>query len=531
MSSRLVLLLLAALAQRLAAQRPLVLRGADVVDIEAGLLLRNRTLVIDSGVIVALTAADSAAIVPAARVIDATGMTVLPGLHDLHAHPSNPHDLEVFLANGVTTIQALNAHDGVVRWSKDVARHEREGARVVPCLGPILDVTARATVTAWIDRARSLRVECLKPYDRIADSMYPVLIEDARRAGLRTVSHIPRNLTWEQALAARPSAIAHAEEFLYSPIGGPAAVDSIIELMRDGGIALVTTLTDYDVITRQLVGLEEMLRDPRLELLSPIFTRGWQLDRNGYRRNIPVARTGRMRALLAFQRTLVRRADSAGVRVLAGTDAGNSLVLPGSSLHDELEQLVLAGLSPLAALRSATVEAAAFLHDSAGGEVAVGRRADLLLVRGNPLTDITATRLIAGVVQQGRWFPRDTLRAMLDGIAAGYASERALVARLDADGVAAALAVVDLHHIPDAIDLNELGYQLWRQDADTAGARLVFEANARWHADDWLPWASLAGFREEAADMAGARAALARAAALAPDEPELADLRSRIAPP
>jgi imidazolonepropionase-like amidohydrolase len=109
----------------------------------------------------------------------------------------------------------------------------------------------------------------------------------------------------------------------------------------------------------------------------------------------------------------------AGVPLIVGTDAmGYPLVTPGSSLHRELSLLVAGGLSPFDALAAATVEPARFLHRPLEvGRIAPGLRADLLLVRGNPLEDVSRLREPAGVMAQGRWYTRRDLQDLLAGLA------------------------------------------------------------------------------------------------------------------
>jgi imidazolonepropionase-like amidohydrolase len=116
---------------------------------------------------------------------------------------------------------------------------------------------------------------------------------------------------------------------------------------------------------------------------------------------------------------LTRGFRDADVRLLAGTDAMNPSVVPGFSLHDELRELVAAGLTPYEALRAATVNAAEFLGASDRfGTIAVGRRADLILCERNPLEDVRNAAKRAGVMLRGRWLNEAELRRMLDALAA-----------------------------------------------------------------------------------------------------------------
>jgi imidazolonepropionase-like amidohydrolase len=122
-----------------------------------------------------------------------------------------------------------------------------------------------------------------------------------------------------------------------------------------------------------------------------------------------------------FLGTLVPAFVASGVRLVAGTDAPLPMIVPGYALHDELELLVRAGLSPYAALAAATRSAADMMGASANfGTIAVGRDADLVLLDADPLASIANTRRIAGVLAQGRWYSSDDLHARLEVLARAY---------------------------------------------------------------------------------------------------------------
>jgi len=122
----------------------------------------------------------------------------------------------------------------------------------------------------------------------------------------------------------------------------------------------------------------------------------------------------------------VKALHDAGVGLLLGTDTPNPFVVPGFSVHEELQNFVDAGLTPYEALRTATRDAAEFLGAlEEFGTVAVGRRADLILVEGNPLEDVGNVARRVGVSLRGRWFPEKDLRRLLDELAGKYAEAKA----------------------------------------------------------------------------------------------------------
>lgn len=175
----------------------------------------------------------------------------------------------------------------------------------------------------------------------------------------------------------------------------------------------------------------------------------------------------------AFQKELevVAAAHRAGVPILAGTDVLNPFCFPGFSLHDELALMVEAGLSPMAALQTATLNPARFLgREEDMGTVEKGKVADLVLLDANPLADIANTKKINAVVFDGRLFPRNSLDQMLrhaEALASRKSIAEALSKTINQDGIESATKQYHLlrNSQPDAYDfgedeLNGLGYQL-----------------------------------------------------------------------
>jgi len=115
-------------------------------------------------------------------------------------------------------------------------------------------------------------------------------------------------------------------------------------------------------------------------------------------------------------RQMIPDAQHAGVGILAGSDSGaNEYSVPGFSLHDELVELVGAGLTPMQALQSATLNAARYLGiTDAFGTVELGKAADLVLLEGNPLEDIGNTRKVSAVVVNGKIFDKPELQKIFD---------------------------------------------------------------------------------------------------------------------
>ncbi len=150
--------------------------------------------------------------------------------------------------------------------------------------------------------------------------------------------------------------------------------------------------------------------------MHPLLQSKW-LTANNYNRNTTPERVAHIGQLVNFHVRLVRAFKAAGVPIVVGTDTGVSGVMPGFAVHDEMELLVAAGMTPQEALTSATRLPASWLGiESEVGTVEAGKRADLVLLDDNPLIDVKNTRKISGVFVNGRWLDRSTLQAMLSDL-------------------------------------------------------------------------------------------------------------------
>ena len=181
-------------------------------------------------------------------------------------------------------------------------------------------------------------------------------------------------------------------------------IDRLARRVHDAGIPVQTTLVVYESMSRE--GQRRLIDDPAIEHLLPETQTIWR----------GAAQTGGAPAAYAgFMKKVAGALHRSGVPLVAGTDAmGAPLIAPGSSLVHELEVLTDCGLTPADAIRAATLAPAAFLRKADEfGSIAVGKRADLLLVDHNPLDGIANLRQPAGVVTRGRWLPRDELDRML----------------------------------------------------------------------------------------------------------------------
>jgi len=406
--------------------------GVNVVPMDREYVLPGQTVVVKEGQIAAMGPTEKTAVPSGALRVDGRGRYLLPGLADLHVHlqadeQDNRALFDLLLVNGVTTI--LNLYG--------TPRHLelRERLRRGDLLGPVLYTsgpyisnapgiapTAEEVERAVVEQKRA-GYDFIKIHGDFSREAYHKLFEVARREKIRVIGHAPRNLGIEALLVERQHAIAHAEEYLYAyfnklaqEVDKASKVPVIAEATAKAGVWVIPNLTAYKGIWLQAKDIAPVLKRPEVRYVPPSITADWLPERNTYVRrfNNPLS-VQRFEQNYRLLEKLVKGFRDAGVRMLAGTDTPIPSVVPGFSLHDELADLVDAGLTPYEALRTATAEAAEFLGVlEQSGTVAVGKRADLILLEGDPLKDIRNTTKRAGVMVGGHWLSATELRRMLE---------------------------------------------------------------------------------------------------------------------
>ena len=257
----------------------------------------------------------------------------------------------------------------------------------------------------------------------LSRDVYDAIVDEAHRVGIDVDGHIPRGrgMTIEHALTQGQHGIAHLEEFFY---GAKRPDDSVAtrfaRLAKGGGVRVTTTLIVYPTILAELSNLDSILAQPEVAAMYPFAVDAfWRRPGNPYRPGNTMD-PATLRQGLAFQRTMLRALTAAGVPILAGSDALNPTILPGKGTWEELDELAGAGWSPYQALRAATVvPAEQFPPFARRGVVAPGKRADLMVLRRNPLDSLGNLATIVGTMVGGRWLPIEEMRDRAGALARG----------------------------------------------------------------------------------------------------------------
>ena len=444
---------------------PLVLKDVTVIDMASAGPRPGMTVVVRDGRIE--TVAREVAVPKGAQVVDARGKFLVPGLWDMHVHLWDAErQMPLFLANGVTGVRDMaNRPDVIFRLREEVRTGKVLGPRIVAC-GPQVDGPGEAPAHALpvanaaearqaVQRLKAWGADCVKPHDRVPRDAYFALVDEAKRAGLPVMGHVPNEVTPEEASEAGQRSIEHlgglfdacssakAEIERMKSLPPPAdpsefpqriaargtlALDTyspeicgrlFARFARNGTAQVPTFATAY---ARTFIDDLSRQDDPRLRYIPKEQRERWKPENDFFARFRTPEYVAYQKRYYAASLKLVGAMHRAGVTILAGTDLSLAYVYPGFSLHDELAFLVEAGLSPLEALKAATIGPARLLGlENTLGTIEAGKTADLLLLDADPLADIRNTRRIAGVVVNGRWLGPDDLKKMLDQVAADAA--------------------------------------------------------------------------------------------------------------
>ena len=413
-------------------QRPIVLTHAVLID-GADSMPRVDQTVIMRGTRIAVVGPSRATPVPKdARVLDAHGAFVIPGLWDMHVHtvvPAGRAVLALYVANGVTGVRDMGGDwDSLRTWRRDIAAQRLVGPRIIAS-GPYLeggDVPIAHLLTrtpaegrAAVDSLIALGVDFVKVHGQLTRETYFAIARRARERGIPFAGHVPQVVGAGDASDSGQRSIEHmltipipctpAESIALRPrftmqgaIGRCTSADLdplYARFVRNGTRVTPTLVAVYQVANwpnRALPGdsSSRFLPTALRRLVARIFP---MPD------SIPPGADSVGHAVFDKRLTQVAAMHRAGVHILAGTDAPLPNSPPGFGLHEELALLVRGGMSPLDAIRAATLEPALYLGmlDSAG-TIAPGKLADLVILRGNPLLDIRQTRRILAVLANGR---------------------------------------------------------------------------------------------------------------------------------
>ncbi|AMP02212.1 amidohydrolase family protein [Collimonas arenae] len=426
-----------------------VFTRVNLLPMDTDRIVRNQSVVVEHGKIVAI--GSTVAIPAGAHIVDGHGVNFLsPGLADMHVHSDTTGDMKVYLANGVTSVlnmgEASNAFNAQLRPAinrgKIAGPHVYAGFLIdgSPQYGHFVVATPEQA-RAIVGLAKTNGYDFIKVYNNLSPASFEALMEEARSQHMAVIGHGVTRVGLERQLDAGQLMVAHSEEFFYTTFshpddqnpGGSGQMDSApnldeipaaIAFVKRNHAFVTADLNTYATIARQWgkpAVLERYMHMPETRYLAPSRRLAWRDE--GYS-----LRQGDLDGRVEFLKRFIKKMSDAKVSLIVGTDAPTIPgLVPGFSLHDDLQALEEAGLSRYQVLSAATRTAGEFIQRSVPdgepfGTIKIGSRADLLLSEKNPLENLSTLRAPLGVMANGHWYAEPALHALLDQVASRYDS-------------------------------------------------------------------------------------------------------------
>lgn len=461
--------------------RNIIIKDVNIVDVQNGEIIANQDVIIQDGRLSSIQATSAKAHAQL-HVVDGRGKYLSPGLWDMHTHsfkisPQFHHPL--LIANGVLGVRdmsgCLSEDDSFWACIKDrknwnrateaqtslspryflQSSYQTNGGNEVPQGFPaFFKANEVANIEQLVTFYKKTGADFIKTYSELTPEAYNKLARQADAQGLGIAGHLPLRVSLSEAIAARQQTIEHPRLFLMECHKGRDQFRALSNPITAYTTELKAQLVDahdtehckkmfqqmarsntFWTPTLQVLQLgakasDRTFRDnPRLRYIPSIVKAGiWEGDADQLAKRATTQQGRNVDVeLYALAMKNLSDAHNAGVKILVGTDTGDSYIFPGFAVHEEMAEFVKAGLSPQDVLRMATIDAAKFSRaNKQFGSIEVGKAADLILLAANPYDDIRNTQKIDAVFFNGRYFDRSALDRLLD-----FAEQQAVSIRLN----------------------------------------------------------------------------------------------------
>jgi imidazolonepropionase-like amidohydrolase len=428
--------------------------NVNVVPMDRERVVERQTVVVVDGRISEMGPAGKVKAPAGAVRVDGRGKYLMPGLAEMHGHlptPQTPAEvteniLFLYVANGVTTVRGMLGHPAQL----DLRKRTADGSLLGPTLylaGPAFTGQSAPSVEVaqkMVREQKAAGYDLLKIQEGLKPEVYDAIVATAREVGIKFGGHVPNDVGVERAIAARQSTIDHLDNYLdaleadNSPLKGADPEKRAREVVfhlderkmpvlarktREAGVWNVPTMKLWETFFNDQSGEAMRASMPEVKYLPRPMVDGWVKQKDS---RLPAA----LATILGFETRgkvgervietrlkMLRALHDGKCKFLLGTDSPQVFSVPGFSIHREMPIWVQAGFRPYEVMEAGTRNVAEYFG-AAGefGTVAVGKRADLVLLEGNPLADVGNAAKRAGVMVRGRWLTEGEIQERLSSI-------------------------------------------------------------------------------------------------------------------
>lgn len=442
-------------------ERRIVLQGVNIVDVGKGIILSNQYVAIAGDRISEMGKASAMRAKAGDSLVKCEGQYLIPGLWDMHTHVwMAEYYFPLFIANGVT------GHRGMLEAMTLAAQWKKQGetaGTMIPAgfyAGPVLDgpkptwpnsvaVSNPEQGRRMVDSLKNkLHVDFLKVYSGLSKESYYAIVDEARKQQISFGGHVPGSMTLLECVRAGQKTTEHmmgfietssdSSDYYYAVMRGEIKdsllrnnrmvrremlrrtfsekkLQSLIEELKKNDSWVCPTMT----VLRGIAYIKDstLMNDPRMQYTMPMFKNMWNPANDFRFRNSPPEFFENEKKEFELNKRIIKLLHKGGVKLLAGTDTPNPYCWPGFSVHDELQLMVESGLTPAQALQTATLNPAIFFNILKDyGSVSKDKIASLVLLKDNPLTNISNTKNIEAVILRGKFISSNELSDILSKI-------------------------------------------------------------------------------------------------------------------
>ena len=400
--------------------------NVNVVPMDANRVLTGQTVVVRDGRIAEMGPASSVDVPSNAVEVDGSGKYLMPGIAEMHGHVFTTDVItpevaetfpELYVLTGVTTVRTMAGSP----WQFELRDRIESGALIGPHIytaSPSLNGNSVNEVEhahQLVREHHAAGYDLLKVHPGLSRAEYDAIVETAAELGIRVAGHVSKDVGIRRALEARQG-VDHLDGYYIEAGADDATMAELARVTKEAGVYNAPTMDLWKTVLG-VYQTEELSQRAELRYMLPALVEQWVTQTAGIVQNAVANRAEANRELAARDRML-KALHAAGAKLLLGSDSPQIFSVPGFSLTHELPAMVDAGVPTYAALEAATRNAAEYFgEEDEFGTVEVGKRADLILVEGNPLDDIRNVHRQAGVMVRGHWIPKSEIEERLERIA------------------------------------------------------------------------------------------------------------------
>jgi imidazolonepropionase-like amidohydrolase len=415
--------------------REIVFEDVNIITMVKEEVKEHQTIVTKNGKIMAIGTFKKVKFGKDALVIDGKGKYIIPGLAEMHGHVPPIEDIQpmkdvlaLFAVNGITTVRGMLGHPKHLELRSMVQKGELISPHFYTT-GPSVNGMSVSSPEAGAEMVRKQKnagYDFLKMHPGLSRAKFDSIAATAKKVGIPFVGHVSFGVGVWRAIEAEYSSIDHLDGFIEGLVPGietmveqqtgpfglhvadradTTKISQLIQELKSNNIWVVPTQSLGERWFSPHYTSDDFRNDPNKKFMSANTVNQWIQSKDNLM-NDPNYNVSKAEYFLKLRRKLVLECQKNGVGLLLGCDAPQIFNVPGFSTHNELEYLVVAGLTPYEALKTGTVNVAKYLNVKNAGTIEVGSVSDLILLNGNPLKDINQVRTQSGVMIGSKWMDK-----------------------------------------------------------------------------------------------------------------------------